>query len=239
MAKFCYNCGKELNDNADICLNCGVLVNKNIKTVNTNNEKKNNGKGFPVWAIILIVLGCVLFIPLVLLIILGFLFSSFSENSDRYIEEVEDFFDDRINNYDVTEEGTIGSTLTIDGVNFTLDSIGNYSDINGDVLNNDLPEGYEYLVFFLTVENVSSDEKLITYLNFNGNVDDEKCLPKLLLTDIDGVSYLSNTLEVGETAHGYVAFEVRSDWEDFDLNYRDFNNGNGISFYVTNENIEL
>ena len=44
MAKFCYNCGKELNDNADICLNCGVLVNKNIKTVNTNNEKKNNGK---------------------------------------------------------------------------------------------------------------------------------------------------------------------------------------------------
>lgn len=28
MAKFCENCGKELNENQDICLNCGVAVKK-------------------------------------------------------------------------------------------------------------------------------------------------------------------------------------------------------------------
>ncbi len=28
MAKFCENCGKELNENQDICLNCGKAVKK-------------------------------------------------------------------------------------------------------------------------------------------------------------------------------------------------------------------
>lgn len=28
MAKFCRNCGNEVNENADICLKCGVLINK-------------------------------------------------------------------------------------------------------------------------------------------------------------------------------------------------------------------
>ena len=30
MAKFCTNCGKELQENQDVCLNCGVNVKKNI-----------------------------------------------------------------------------------------------------------------------------------------------------------------------------------------------------------------
>lgn len=29
MAKFCSNCGKELNENQDVCLNCGVTTRKN------------------------------------------------------------------------------------------------------------------------------------------------------------------------------------------------------------------
>ena len=28
MAKFCSNCGKELQENQDVCLNCGVTVKK-------------------------------------------------------------------------------------------------------------------------------------------------------------------------------------------------------------------
>lgn len=29
---YCQNCGKELNDNADVCLNCGKLVRDNAQT---------------------------------------------------------------------------------------------------------------------------------------------------------------------------------------------------------------
>lgn len=39
MAKFCRNCGSEINENADICLNCGVLINKN------NNDNSNMSGG--------------------------------------------------------------------------------------------------------------------------------------------------------------------------------------------------
>ena len=55
MARFCSNCGKELNENADICLNCGVAVNNNSSVPrNTSNDKKN---GIPGWAVFLIVIA--------------------------------------------------------------------------------------------------------------------------------------------------------------------------------------
>ena len=39
MAKFCSNCGGELNETQDICLKCGVRINKN--NVNTNPNAKS------------------------------------------------------------------------------------------------------------------------------------------------------------------------------------------------------
>ena len=41
MAKFCSNCGSELNENQDICLKCGVKVNKSNSNVNTNPNGKS------------------------------------------------------------------------------------------------------------------------------------------------------------------------------------------------------
>ena len=32
MAKFCYNCGNELDENAYICTKCGVKVNNSVDT---------------------------------------------------------------------------------------------------------------------------------------------------------------------------------------------------------------
>lgn len=51
MSKFCSNCGKEIKENADVCLECGVSVSKQS---NTKKEKKK----FPKWLIVvLVVLG--------------------------------------------------------------------------------------------------------------------------------------------------------------------------------------
>lgn len=38
MAKFCRNCGKELNEEQNVCLNCGVAVN-NVTKVNNKTDK--------------------------------------------------------------------------------------------------------------------------------------------------------------------------------------------------------
>lgn len=43
MAKFCQNCGKELNENQVVCLNCGVAVN-NTANANTNNNPNGKSK---------------------------------------------------------------------------------------------------------------------------------------------------------------------------------------------------
>ena len=164
MAKFCSNCGKELNDNADICLNCGVLVNKKeSKIISNNNVNNSKKKGLPTWAIVLIVLGCVILIPLIIIILVGiFAFNvleeSVIEEKDGYFDKIKDSIYDYTENYEVIDEGTIGDSLEIDGVRFTLSEALKYDSI-GD---NTPVEGNEYLVFFFDVENTSSEEKLVT-----------------------------------------------------------------------------
>lgn len=53
MTKFCSNCGKELNDGADICLNCGKIISKEKETKSNPNAKSKIAAG-----ILGIVLGC-------------------------------------------------------------------------------------------------------------------------------------------------------------------------------------
>lgn len=55
MAKYCQNCGKELNETQDICLGCGVFINKETPV-----KKKNKGShsGYKTTTgIIMIVIG--------------------------------------------------------------------------------------------------------------------------------------------------------------------------------------
>ncbi len=236
MAKFCSNCGKELNDNADICLNCGVLINKEKSKINSNKNINNSKKkGLPTWAIVLIVLGCVILIPLIIIILVGiFVVNVVKDEGGKYLDDVKDYYNDYVENYEVIDEGTIGDTLEIDGVRFTLSEALKYDSI-GD---NTPVEGKEYLVFFFDVENTSSEEKLVTYLNFSGLVDDERIMTTFIFGDIDGITNLNKNLQVGEITKGYVAFEVDKNWENFDLSYRKLLSDKGITFYVVNEKNE-
>ena len=40
MAKFCTNCGKEVQENQDVCLNCGVAIRKNTSNNNPGAKSK-------------------------------------------------------------------------------------------------------------------------------------------------------------------------------------------------------
>ena len=39
MARFCPNCGKEVNENADVCLGCGVALKNNNTTAQAEKSK--------------------------------------------------------------------------------------------------------------------------------------------------------------------------------------------------------
>lgn len=45
MAKFCSNCGKELQENQDVCLNCGVTTKKSNNANNNSNDKSKIAAG--------------------------------------------------------------------------------------------------------------------------------------------------------------------------------------------------
>ena len=55
MAKFCTNCGAELNENQDICLKCGVKINKNNSNLSNSDP---NAKSKVAAGILGIFLGC-------------------------------------------------------------------------------------------------------------------------------------------------------------------------------------
>lgn len=225
MAKFCSNCGKELDENAALCLNCGVMVeNAQNNSNNVNKTKIDKKKGLPTWAIVLIVIGCVILIPLIFIILIC-LFVYYVVNGFDYRAEET-----------LTQNGTIGDVLTTDEFNITLHDALIYSSIGTDENNLDIPdEGKEYLVFFFEVENVSNDNEYISDYDFTGYVDGIVVEKTYLYNDIDGIEELTANLPPNNKTKGFIAFEVDTTWQEFEIHYEDWFGSNEIVFAVVNE----
>ena len=225
MAKFCTNCGNELTDNASICIKCGKEINEN----KSNGGKRKNKKGLPTWAIILIVVGCVVLIP-----IIGFImFAIFSYN---YIKDNDVHIKDYIEEI-TSVKGTIGDTLENDDMRITLTDALIYSEINGEEFIDKPGYEKEYLIFFFNVENIDDESKYISTYNFSGYVDDEAVQTKKLFNDVDNTSALNVDLASGKKARGYVAFEINKDWKKFEIHYKENSfDEDSIIFTVVNEN---
>lgn len=243
MAKFCSNCGKKLNENADICLKCGVFIKENEENKKVDNKKKN---GLPAWAVVLIILGCLVIFPIIILIVLFSIFVSITDSKvpsefkefENYMEDFERVEDDikkYTEKYDsnITEEGELSDTLEVDGIKFTLNKFDNYS-----YTDNESGEEKNYLVFFLDVENTSDEDRLISSFNFKGALDGEEIVPKFLFEKFDDISLLNANVKSGEKVSGYVAFEVEDDWESFELRYKRIITNNSIVFRVYNATSE-
>ena len=227
MAKFCSNCGKELDENAALCLNCGVIVeNTQNNSNNVNKTKMCKKKGLPTWVIVLIVIGCVMLIPLIFIILIC-LFVYYVVNGFDYSTEET-----------LTQNGTIGDVLTTDEFNITLHDALIYSSIGTDENNLDIPdEGKEYLVFFFEVENVSNDNEYISDYDFTGYADGYEVEIAYLYNDIEGIKELDANLPPNKRTKGYVAFEVDTTWQEFEIRHEDWFGSNELVFAVVNEEI--
>lgn len=240
MAKFCSNCGNEMLDEAVMCVKCGTMVGnvkkeKSNTITNTNNGGKK--KGLPTWAIVLIVVGCVVLIPLIILAILFFVGYKSFENVDK--DEIKDDFNDYIeeNTGGYSSSGTIGDTLTGEDIRITLTGAYMYDSIGDGYLIDTPDEGKEYLLFFFDVENISDDNKYISYYDFDGYVDDVDVSTAILFNDVDGIKNLSSDLAPGKKAKGFVAFEVDKTWNEFEIHYKEnIWENNTLIFKVTNSN---
>lgn len=218
MAKFCSNCGKELNENAALCLNCGVLVDNSSQS---NNKSKKNKKGLPTWAIVLIVIVCTVVLPL--LAVAGIAVMAFSEF---------DIFGET-----VYQNGTIGDTLSTDTYRITLKDALIYNSIGDEEDYLDVPEkDKEYLVFFFIIENISNEGEYISSYDFNGYVDGYAISTAYLYNNVDGYEELSADLAPGTKAKGFIAYEVDTNWQEFDMHFNDWLGETELVFGVVNEN---
>lgn len=222
MAKFCINCGNELPENAAMCVNCGTMVN------GSGNNKGNKKKGLPVWAIVLIVVGCVIILPILVLVILSIIGINYAEKNGV---DIKDYVDNL-----VTARGTIGDTLTDNELKITLNNALTYSEIEG-VLSGTPDDGKEYLVFFFTVENIGDEDTYISTYDFDGYVDDTAIDESFILGKIDGYDEIGGNLAVGKKANGYLAFEVNTNWKKFDVHYKNdyLDSSDSMVFEVVND----
>jgi len=225
MAKFCTNCGHQLEEGYNVCLNCGRLVNEN-NTINNGNTNKQKKK-FPTWAIVLIVVGCVILIPIILLIVFGFIGYNVIKDSGV---DIEDYFEEIL-----MQQGTIGDTLTSDDFRITLTDAFMYSSIEGEYRSDVPAEGKEYLVFFFNVENITTESEYISSYDFSGYVDGYAINRKYLYNDIDDVKELGVNLASGMKTDGFVAFEVDKTWKEFEIHYDGFLSDSELVFKVVNE----
>lgn len=246
MAKFCTNCGKELDENASVCLNCGKVLggnsNTNTNNVNNINNNLNNGgvqkkKGLPTWAIVLIVVGCVILIPLMVIVALGVIGYNFIKDNEI---DVEDYIEDNFNIETKELVGTIGDTLRGDDLKITLNKALMYSSISSGYLTDTPADGKEFLVFFLDIENTSSDTVYLSSYDFDGYVDGYAVSSCYMLNDIDGVGELSVNLASGKKVSGFVAYEIDTTWKNFELRYEEYDvdyddQDNTFIFKVVNE----
>lgn len=217
MAKFCANCGNELADEAAMCVKCGTMVSGGTNTnVNTNTNGKK--KGLPTWAIVLIIVGCVILIPVIIFVV--FLIIGYNTIKDVGIDEIEDKVNDYINeNSGSTKTGTINDTLSDGEMKLTLTGAYMYDSIGEGYLVKTPEEGKEYLLFFFEVENISSESQFISAYSFDGYADDVSIDTTDIYREVDGTEQLSATVAVGKKAKGYIAFEVDKTWKDFEVHY--------------------
>ena len=222
MAKFCANCGNELPENAAMCVKCCTMVN------GSGNNKGNKKKGLPTWAIVLIVVGCVIILPILVLVVIGIIGINYAEKNGVDIKDYVDNF--------VTARGTIGDTLTDNELKITLNNALTYSEIEG-VISGTPDDGKEYLVFFFTVENISDEDVYISTYDFDGYVDDTAIYESVILGTIDGYEEIGGNLAVGKKANGYLAFEVYTNWKKFEVHYKNdyLDSSDSMVFEVVND----
>lgn len=212
MNNYCSECGAKLENG--LCPSCKNII-------------KDNGK-FPVWGIILIIIGSILFGLLMLMGIIFFFVKTISLIENTRIDL----------NWNSYNYGTVNSTINGSNMDITLDEFETREYLvkdNGEYI---YPiEGSEFIVFSVEFKNTSNNPLAIYYNNFVGYSQDKIVNPLIITDKIEEYDVMDDVILNYIEYEGEVIFEVDKNWDMFFLTYYDYLQS-GFTFIATNKEKE-
>ena len=197
MNNYCSECGAKLENG--LCPSCKNII-------------KDNGK-FPVWGIILIIIGSILFGLLMLMGIIFFFVKTISLIENTRIDL----------NWNSYNYGTVNSTINGSNMDITLDEFETREYLvkdNGEYI---YPiEGSEFIVFSVEFKNISNNPLAIYYNNFVGYSQDKIVNPLIITDKIEEYDVMDDIILNYIEYEGEVIFEVDKNWDMFYLTYYDY-----------------
>ncbi len=197
MNNYCSECGAKLENG--LCPSCKNII-------------KDNGK-FPVWGIILIIIGSILFGLLMLMGIIFFFVKTISLIENTRIDL----------NWNSYNYGTVNSTINGSNMDITLDEFETREYLvkdNGEYI---YPiEGSEFIVFSVEFKNTSNNPLAIYYNNFVGYSQDKIVNPLIITDKIEEYDVMDDVILNYIEYEGEVIFEVDKNWDMFYLTYYDY-----------------
>lgn len=135
----------------------------------------------------------------------------------------------------------VGETVSSDNWKVTLRFTKQYKEIKSDDgLYTDKPsEGKVYLVLFFEAENISDKEDYFNPLYFSAYTNEYSSDMKLLINKPNGEENLGGNVAPGKKTKGYLAYEVKPSWTDFEITYREgiTDNADKLSFKLNPGNL--
>ena len=137
------------------------------------------------------------------------------------------------------EHATVGQVVSGEKWSIALLYAKEYDSIDSEYYSDKPSEGNKYLVLFFDVKNISSENDYFNYLYFEGYVDDYSTNVSLIMGKPDGMSAIGGNLDAGKMSKGYIVYEVPSDWQNFEISYKDgvWTTHKAATFVVNKEDI--
>ena len=197
MNNYCSECGAKLENG--LCPSCKNII-------------KDNGK-FPVWGIILIIIGSILFGLLMLMGIIFFFVKTISLIENTRIDL----------NWNSYNYGTVNSTINGSNMDITLDEFETREYLvkdNGEYIYPS--DGKEFIIFSVEFKNTSNNPLAIYYNNFVGYSQDKIVNPLIITDKIEEYDVMDDVILNYIEYEGEVIFEVDKNWDMFYLTYYDY-----------------
>lgn len=235
MKFFCEYCGNRIDADKDPkCPNCGASYKKNKKFIELETEKKNQAQenkenaqkvvkhvfGFFAFSGVLSIIPIILFlIVFITIIIIGVNVATKTQNDyDKELnkENINEIIEDVNNKFEDTKEQK-DIVVNLDEFAETKEykvKVTKYESVKDRF--NRLEDGYEYIKFYLLVENKSN--KQLTKEDVNCVVDGIAQTNEFS----SGYSDLPMFISKGLTVKGTATFEVPKNATSYDIKYGDY-----------------